>query len=146
MRVSSWIKAGLLSVALVTSPLLADAAPLPPLDWSVGPGHTLQTPGTIVKFKMVSRRKALYMLTGHGDLKAAPLHSEAGKVPAIKIKMSNGSFMWYAFLGRNYAPWTEPLKLTLHEKVWVRTRANWPSIRVFTQKTPPSTKGKTDHA
>ncbi|OCX83516.1 hypothetical protein A6M27_12530 [Acidithiobacillus thiooxidans] len=142
MRVSTWVKASLLGLALASSPL-AEAAPLA---WSVGPDHTLQTPGRIVKFKMVSRRKALYLLTGHGDLKATPLHDETGKVPAIKIKMSNGSFMWYAFLGRNYAPWTEPLKLTLHEKVWVRSRSNWPAIRVFAQKITLPTQGNADHA
>lgn len=106
-----------------------------PIHWSVGPGRTLQTSGTIVKMKMISYKKAEYLLTGHGDLKSGVFNGQEGEVPAVKIELDNHSYMWYAFLGQNYAPWTEPLKLKLHQKVWVRSRADWPAIRVFLQKT-----------
>ncbi len=99
--------------------------------WTVGPGHTLQTPGTIVKLEMVSKRKARYLLTGHGDLREAPIASASGKVPAAKLELKNGAFMWYAFLANDYPPGTEPLKLSLHQKVWIRSHANWPTVRVF---------------
>lgn len=103
------------------------------LPWQAGPGNTLRAPGRITKLQNISKEAALYRLTGHGTRSDPVLSAQnTGTVPEATICFGKSSTcIRYPFLGRFYAPGTEPLKLSLHEKVWVETNQDWPAIRVF---------------
>lgn len=103
------------------------------LPWQAGPGNTLRAPGRITKLQNISKEAALYRLTGHGTRSDPVLSAQnTGTVPEATICFGKGSpCIPYPFLGRFYAPGTEPLKLYLNERVWLETNQKWPAFRVF---------------
>lgn len=125
----------MVSLLLLSFGSLALAHPVDPvIPWQAGPHDTLRALGTITRLRNITREKALYLLTGHGTANEPVLSlADTGTVPDATVCFSRDrtSCLQYPFLARFYAPGTEPLKLTLHERVWIESNTNWRVLRVF---------------